>query len=185
MADLGIHTHHFRMIERGDKAEHSAGCRQIDIAAWLIRRLRHEFVVIALVDGILAKEIHGLALPLQRFPGVLGGIDFGAFASAPEDVDVRPEFGSQIHRTHRFLNRIEAHPRVVRSESAVFENRIVEKIRGGHRHFHAGVGQRLFELADNPISIGRRSIDRDQIVVVQVHAISAEFAQTPDHDKRT
>src|SRR5213078_4445723 len=50
-----------------------------------------------------------------------------------------------------------------------------------HRHLHAVICQRLFEIFHNAIAVRRRGVDRHQIVVVKVDAISTEPAQLFDH----
>jgi hypothetical protein len=97
----------------------------------------------------------------------------------------RGSFAASIHRPHRLLQRVQPHARIARRKSAVFENRIVKEIRGGHRHLHAGLAERLFELAHDAISIAGGSIDRDQIVVMKIDAIRAQLTQTLHDRDRT
>src|SRR6185312_12607707 len=67
--------------------------------------------------------------------------------------------------------RVRLYARIAGSKCAVFENRIVEQIRRRHRHLHAVIVERLFELTHDAISLSRRSVDRHQIVVVQIDAV--------------
>jgi hypothetical protein len=55
---------------------------------------------------------------------VTTGIGFNAFASAPQNKNFRTEFCAKVHRTHRFLQRIGAHFRIVRGERSVPEDRM-------------------------------------------------------------
>src|SRR5262249_41164862 len=136
--------------------EHRAGGRQIDVAAWLVWFcFERETIVVALIDRVLAEEVQSLAVPLQRLARILRGIDFRAFAPAPKDVNLRSELRAEIHRAHRLLQRVQPDARGVRRESTILENRIVEEIRRRHRHLHAGIVERLFELADYPIAVSR------------------------------
>ena len=165
------------MIEGRNEREHRAGGGQIDIAARFVWfGFEREFVVVALVDRILGEEIQRFAIPLQCFARVFRRIDLGTFAAAPEHVNVRAQFRAQVHRPHRLLQRIEAHARIVGSERPVFEDWIVKEICSGHWNFHAVIIQRLSELAYDPIAFLRRRIDRYQIVVVKVDAVSAKPA---------
>ncbi len=79
--------------------------------------------------------------------GFLVGIAFDAFAAAPEDINLRAQFGAEIHRPHRLLNRVSADFGVVAGERAVLEDRIGEEIGRRHRDDQAVVLQRLFEVA--------------------------------------
>ena len=66
--------------------------------------------------------------------------------------------------------------RVVAGEGAVLEDRIGEEIGRRHRDNQAVVLQRLLEILDDLIAL-RRGVDRDQVVVVKVDAIGADFAE--------
>ena len=98
---------------------------------------------------------------------------------------MRAKFCAEIHRSHCFLQCIKTNSRIVGCESAILKHRIVEEVGGRHRHFHPGVVQRLLKIADDSITFCRRGIDRDQIVVVQVYAVSTQLTESIDDRYRT
>ena len=118
-----------------------------------------------------------VAEALDRLDGVLGGVYFGPLASAPEHVRARAQLDAEVHRPHRLLERVRADARVVRRERAVLEDRIGEQVRRRHRHGHAVRVERALEVADDAVALGRRRVDRDEVVVVEVHAPGAQLAE--------
>jgi hypothetical protein len=74
------------------------------------------------------------------------------------------------------LQSVKPDARIAGSERAILEDRIVEKIGCGHRHLHSIVGECLLELADDPIALGSRRINRHQIVVMKIDTIGAQPA---------
>src|SRR5262249_28786772 len=176
--DLGIHADHPGVRERRDEAEHRAGGRQVDVASRLVRlRLEREPVVVLLVARVLAEEVDGVPHALHRVERVLGRVRLRPFPAAPHHVDARAELVAEIHRPHRLLQRVGADLRVVRRERAVLERRIGEKIRRRHRNEEAGLVQRLLEVPDDLIPLGRRRGNRHEIVVVEVDPHRAHFRQ--------
>ncbi len=99
-----------------------------------------------LIERILAQEVQRFAKPLAGVERALAGIGLGAFAAAPEHVDLRAQFDAEIDRAHRLVQRIGAHLRIVAGEGAIAESRIAEEVGGRHRHDEAGVVQRLLEI---------------------------------------
>ena len=67
--------------------------------------------------------------------------------------------------------------RVVAGERAVLEDRIGEQIRRRHRHDQAVVLQAFLKSFMMLLGFGGRGVDGDQIVVVKVHAVRADFAE--------
>src|SRR5262249_27002676 len=76
--------------------------------------------------------------------------------------------------------RVQSHARIAGGERAVFENRIVKEVGGGHGHFHAVVLERLFEFAHNAITLLRRGVNRHQVIIVKIDTVSTQLAQAPD-----
>jgi hypothetical protein len=126
-------------------------------------------------------SIQHLAVPLQRFARIFCRIYFRALAAAPEDVNTRAQFRTEVHRAHSLLQGIQPHARIVCRERTILENRIVKKIGSGHRHFHTAVVERVLKLAHDAIPLGWGRIDRHQIVVVQIYAVSTQLAQAFDN----
>ena len=52
-----------------------------------------------------------------------------------------------------------------------------EQVGGRHRDLHPGFVKRAAKAADDRIALGGRNAHRDQIVIVQVHAVGAELGQ--------
>src|SRR5689334_20142953 len=52
-----------------------------------------------------------------------------------------------------------------------------EQVRRRHRHHEAGLIERLLEVAHDAIPLSGRGVKGHQVVVVEVHAIRAQFAQ--------
>ena len=73
------------------------------------------------------------------------------------------------------MHRVKADARVVRRERAVLENRVGEEVRGRHRDDHSVISQRFLELADDLIALGGAGVDRDEIIIVKIDAVSAEL----------
>ena len=107
---------------------------------------------------------------------IFAGVGLRALAPAPEDVDACSQFRAQVHGAHGLLHGVGAHLRIVGGEGAVLEDGIGEEVGGRHRHLHAVVAQRLFELADDCVALGGGGIDGHQVVVMEVDAVRAEFA---------
>src|SRR5262245_55332415 len=181
VTDLRVDADHFRVIERVDETQVGAGRREVDVAARLVRLgLERELVAVALRDRIFAEEVHRFAEPLYRLAGVSPRVDLGAFAPPPEDVYLRAYFGAEVHRAHGFLNRVKADARVVRRERAVLEDGVGEEIRGRHRDDHPVIAQSFFELADDLVALGGARVNRHEVVVVEVDAVSPEFGKAFD-----
>src|SRR4026207_33094 len=129
VADFRIDTNHLRAIESRNEPQHGACSRQIDIPTWLIRfRFERETIVVALIDRVFAKEVQSFAIPLQCFARIFRGIYFSAFPSTPENVNMRTQFGAEVHRPHRLLQRVQPHLWIARSKSSILKNRVVEEI---------------------------------------------------------
>ena len=107
-------------------------------------------------------------------------VGLGAFAPAPEDVDLGAELHAQVDGVHGLLQGIGAHLGVVAGEGAILEDRVAEQVGGRHRHDQAGLGQRLAEVLLDRFRFGGGGVDRDQVVVVEVDAVGADFAQQVD-----
>ena len=56
-----------------------------------------------------------------------------------------------------------------------------EKGNGGHGDDEAGLFAGLLEVAHDSIALGGSGVDRDQVVVVQVHSPGAYFGQHVDN----
>src|SRR5262245_35178248 len=182
VADLRVDADHFWVIERVDEPQVGAGRREVDVAARLVRLgFERELVAIALRDRIFAEEVHRLAEPLYRLAGVSPRVDLSAFTPPPEDVYLRAYFGAEVHRAHGFLHRVKADARVVRRERAVLEDGVGEEIRSRHRDDHPVIVQSFFEFADDLVALGGAGVNRHEVVVVEVDAVSPEFGTAFDN----
>ena len=100
------------MVQRLDEREVGRRRRKVQVAARLVRlRLEREAERVLSIARVLAEEVQRVAKAFDRFHGILRGIHFGAFASAPEHVGRRAQLDAEIHRPHRLLQRIGAHAR--------------------------------------------------------------------------
>ena len=64
---------------------------------------------------------------------------------------------------------------IVAGEIAILVEWVAEQVGGCHRHFDTGVIQRLVELLLD--GLGRRGIDWDQVIVMEVDAVRADLAK--------
>ena len=97
VADLGVEAHELGSLERVDERERVAERRQQDVAARLVGlRLDREADVVALVGDVVAEQVHGLAVALERLADVLRGVVLGALAAAPHDEGLRAELGGEV-----------------------------------------------------------------------------------------
>jgi hypothetical protein len=176
--DLGVHPDHVAVLERVDEGQRVPHRGQQDVAARLVRlRLDREPDVVALVAHVGAEQVQALGVPVQRGPDVLGGAGFRAFAPAPEDVGLRAEISRQVQVPHHLGQREPPDLAVVGGERPVPEHRVAEQVRGGGGHHQAGLGQRLAEGADALVPPGLGGVEGEDVVVVEVHPVGAEFGQ--------
>ncbi len=98
---------------------------QQDVAARLVGLgLDREADLVALVDDVLAEQVDGLAVALERRPHVLGRVVLGAFATAPHHEGLRAQLGTELELTQRLAQREPPHGAVVRREGSVLEDGI-------------------------------------------------------------
>ena len=136
-------------------------------------------VVLPVLD-VVGEEVEGVAEALAGLERVLGGVALDALAAAPEDVHLRPELDAEVDGVHRLLQGVGAHPRVVGGEGAVLESGVAEEVGGGHGDHDPGVGQGLLEVLDDLVALGRRGVDRHEVVVVEVDAVGPHLGQQVD-----
>ena len=105
--------------------------------------LQRELEAVAAVDAVFAEIVDGVAQSANGFIRAAAGIGLRAFASAPQDKNLRAQFRAQIHRAHGFLQGISAHFRIVGGKGAIAENRMKEERHGRHGHDDATVLCRL------------------------------------------
>ena len=83
------------MIEGSDESEHGAGGRQVDVTARFVGLgFEREFIAVSLVNRVLAEKVERFAVPFQSFARIFRRINLGAFASTPENIDVRSQLGA-------------------------------------------------------------------------------------------
>jgi hypothetical protein len=152
-----------------------AGGGKVDVAARLVGLgFQRELEVIPVVLHVAAQEVEALPEPLGGLDRILRRVHLGAFPAAPEHVDVGAQLHAQVHRAHRLLQGVRADLGVIRGEGAVLEDGVAEEVGGGHRDLHIVVREGLLELRHDPVSLRRRGVDGDQVVIVEVHAVGAE-----------
>ena len=178
---LGVDAHHLGVVEGLDEAEEGAGGRQVDVVPRLVGLgLEGEDEVVLPVLDVVGQEVERVAEALAGLERALGGVALDALAAAPEHVDLRPELDAEVDRVHRLLQRVGPHARVVGRERAVLERGVAEEVGGGHRDDDPGVGQGLLEVLHDPVVLGRRGVDRHEVVVVEVDAVGAHLGQQVD-----
>src|SRR4029077_6335269 len=112
------------------------------------------------------------------------GIGFDAFPSAPEHKNLGAEFGPQVHGAQGLLHGIGAYFGVVGREGAVAENGVVKQIDGSHGEWDFVIGTRSPEFTNNSVSLGGLCVDRDEIVVVQVHSPGSNLPEQCNNIQR-
>ena len=183
--DLGVEADELGALERVDEGERVAEGRQQDVAAGLVGlRLDREADVVALVGDVVAEQVHGLAVALERRADVLGRVVLGALAAAPHDEGLGAELGTEVELAEDLAQREAAHLTVVRREAAVLEDRCGEEVGGHHRDDQAGVGERALEAIDLGLALGIRGSEGEQVVVVEGQTVGAELGELLDgvHD---
>ncbi len=176
--DLGVDPHHVGVLEGGDEGQGVTGRRQQDVPARLVGlRLDGEPQVVALVDAVLGEQIQALAIALQRRLDVLGRVDLGALAAAPEHERLRAEVGGQVEIAQDLAQRVPAHAAVVAGERPVLEHRVGEGVGGDHRHDQAGLVQGVLELRDDLVATAGVATERHQVVVVERDPVRAQLGQ--------
>ncbi len=95
--------------------------------------------VVALFGDVVAEQVDGLAVALERLADVLRGVVLGALAAAPHDEGLRTELGGEVEVAQHLAQRETTHLAVVRGESAVLEDGGREEVGGHHRRDDAGV----------------------------------------------
>ena len=155
--------------------------RQQDVAAGLVRLgLDGEPDVVALVGDVLAEQVDGLAVALERLPDVLRGVVLGALAAAPHDEGLGAELGGEVEVADHLAHREAAHGAVVRGEAAVFEDGGAEQVGGDHRDDQAGVGEGALEAVDLLLALGVGRAEGEEVVVVEGEAVGAELGELLD-----
>ena len=182
---FGIDAHHFRMIQRFDKCEHRPGRGKIDVAPGLVGfSLEGELHAVFVVGDIAAQKVDAFAEALDRVARIPAGIRLDPFPPSPEDIDPRAQLVAEIDRVHGLAHGVSPHFRIVGREGAVLENGMVKEIRRGHGDFHVAVFHGFLEFFHNLVTLRGRGVDRHEIVVMQVHAISAQLGEFLDDPGR-
>ncbi len=176
--DLGVDADQLGPVQGLDERERVADGGQQDVAARLVGlRLDREPQVVAAVDDVLAEQVERLLVAVQRGGDVLGRAVLRALAAAPGDVDLGAELGGQVDVAHHLADREPAYVAVVVGEAAVLEDRVREQVgrRGGDHQ--PGVGEALLEAVDDRRAGVVVAAERDQVVVVEVHAVRTDAGE--------
>ena len=114
VADLGVEADELGALERVDERDRVAERRQQDVAARLVRLgLDREADVVALVGDVVAEQVDGLAVALERLADVFRGVVLGAFAAAPHDERLGAELGTEVELAEHLAQREPPHVAVV------------------------------------------------------------------------
>ena len=170
------------MRQRRDERQVGGGGGEVDVAARLVRLgLEGEPQAVPLVARVLAQEVDRLAEPLDR-------LDRDPWRRRPPRPRVRPRTrrsarpaprpgpspaSSSASRRRGPAGSCDVNAPSLNTGSV---NRLVVAIGT----CHAGVVERLAEVADDAVALGGRRVDRHQVVVVEVDAAGAELRQTVD-----
>lgn len=168
-----------------DERDRVAEGGEQDVAARLVRlRLDREPDVVALVGHVVAEQVDGLPVALQRGTHVFRRVVLRALATTPHDERARTELCAQVELTEHLAQREAAHLAVVRGEAAVLEDRGAEQVRGDHRHDETRVGERTLEAVDLRLALGIRRPEGEEVVIVEGETVGAELRQLLDgvHD---
>ena len=150
----------------------------IHVAARFVRfGFQGKFQVIFLVQHVIAQEVHSFPVALDGRQRALGGICFRTFPPAPEDIHLGTKLRTQVNRLHGFLDGIGAHFGIVGCERAILEDWIIKQVGCSHGNLKAGRFQCLAEILLDLVCFGRRCINRDQVVIVEVDAVRADLPQ--------
>ena len=101
---------------------------------------------------VLADEVDGLLVAVERQSHVLGGFGLHALAAAPQDEDLCPELGAELDGLARLLDREAPDPGVVGGERALLEDRTPEQVGRHHGDVHAGGVERPPEALDDVLA---------------------------------
>ena len=178
VADLGVQADELGPLERLDEGQRVTDRGQQDVAARLVGLgLDREADVVALVGDVVAEEVDGLAVALQRGAHILRGVVLGALAAAPHDEGLRAELGGQVQVAQHLAQGEATHLTVVGGEAAVLEHRSGEEVGGDHRDGQPGRFQRALQPVDLRLPLGIGGAEGEQVVVVEGHAVGAELSE--------
>ena len=181
MPHLGVDPDDFRVFESVDERQRVPDGRQQDVAARLVRlRLDREPDVVALVEDVPRQQVQALGVPVERHPHVFRRARLRALPAAPEHVGLRAELRGQVEVAHHLRQGEPPHLALVRGERAVLEHRMAEQVRGRRGDHQAGLLQCLAERRDPLLPLGRRGVEVEHVVVVEVHAVGAELRKLAD-----
>ena len=178
VADLGVEAHHVAVLQLGDERQRVPDGREQDVAARLVGLgLDREPDAVALLLDVAGEQVDALAVAVERGADVLGLVDLGALAAAPEHVRRRAQLGGQVEVAEDLAEREAAHGAVVAGEPAVLEDGVGEQVGGHHRHDEAGLVQRGAEAGDQPVALGGVGAEGDEVVVVEGDAVGAQLGE--------
>ena len=181
---LGVQAHQLRVRELVDEGQRVPDGGQQDVAAGLVGLgLDREAEVVALVEDVVAEQVEGLAVAVERGLHVLGRPRLGTLAPAPGHEHLRAELGGEVHLVEGLADREAADVAVVVGEAAVAEDRVREQVGRHHRDHQAGLLERLAERRQPREPLGGRGAERDDVVVVEGDAVRAQVGE-PVHRLR-
>src|SRR5690606_41841533 len=91
------------------------------------------------------KVVDRLAEALDGLHRVLGGVDLGALAAAPQDEDLAAQLSREVDGLHRLADRVAADLRHVAGERAILEDGVEEEGDRAHDELKARLLQRRSE----------------------------------------
>ena len=98
VGELGVESHHVGPLELADEGQGVADRGQEDVAAGFVRLgLEGDAQAEVPAADVLAAEVDGFLVAVERGPDVLGRVGLDALAAAPHDVNLGAELGPEVH----------------------------------------------------------------------------------------
>ena len=178
VGELGVEADHVGPLELADERQRVADGREEEVTARLVRLgLERDAQVVAALADVLAAQVDGFLVPVERGAHVLGRVGLHPLATAPHHVDVRAQLGAEIDGVERLAHREPTDVAIVRRERALLEHGSAEQVGRRHRHVHAGLVERGAEPLQDRLALGRRSAVRHEVVVVEADAVRTEIRE--------
>src|SRR5690348_3427611 len=178
VGDLGIDSKFFVLIESVDECQIMARRGEIDIGARLVwLGFEGEFIAVSTIGGVPGHVVERIPIVFYGLQWIAAGVRLHSIAAAPYHEYFGTQLGAEVHRTQNFLQGVGADSWIIRSVSTVFENRIEEGIHGRHGHNNVMALARLLETCHNAVALPRGCVNRHQVIVMQIHAPSANLRE--------
>src|SRR5438874_8139403 len=169
VCNLGIYPDDLGMIERWNEAEVMPCGGHVNVSARFVGfGFKRKLVAVASLDVVFAEIIYRFAQTLHGFVSTAARVSFNAFPAAPQDENFGAKFRAQIHGAHRLVDSICAYSRIIGGKGSIAKDRMEEERDGSHGHDDPMLFASLLEFANNSVALGRRGVNRDEIVVMEI-----------------